>query len=119
MEPFAIMAVRGPSSHSLPSVLDPEAVHAGADFVARIDRRVLRRGSIEERPVAAAEVLHADGSAGVGCDLEMTAGEELVRNTNVSFAADDQSGRRDFEFLSIQRTFHADEKRPGNFADRR
>src|SRR5688500_1735892 len=66
----------------------------------------------QERAVAAAEIADADGAVLLADDLEMAAGEKLVRNPYVALAPDDQSVLRDLEFLPHQRPLDADQYRP-------
>ena len=86
------------------TVLDAKAVHAGADLVAAVDLRVLRRQGVEVRPIPASQITHADGAVGIGTDFEMAAGEKLVGHAHVSFATHHETARRDFELLPVQRT---------------
>src|SRR4051794_39817099 len=81
------------------AMLDAEAVHAGADLVAAVDLRILRRQRVEEGAVPAAEVADADRAVGVGEDFEVAAGEELVGHAHMALAADDEAGDRDLELL--------------------
>src|SRR5436190_14018982 len=92
-------------------MLDAEAVVARANLIAGMHLRIARRQRVEERSVSAAEIADADDSFGVGDDFEVLARQELIRNAHVSFAADDQTARRNLELLSIQRTIDADEHR--------
>src|SRR4051794_5509253 len=73
-----------------------------------MDLRVAGGQRIEKRSVAAAEVADADHALGVGDDLEVAAGEKLVRDADVPLASDDQAGRRQLELLTFQRTVDTD-----------
>src|SRR5947207_5373983 len=90
-------------------MLDLEAVHARPDLVAGLDFGVRCGQRVEECAVTRAEVADADGALGVGGDFEMLAREELVRDADVTFASDHQSGRRHLELLAGKRSFDADQ----------
>src|ERR1700742_2641865 len=94
------------------SFFDAKAVQAGADLVARMDARVLRRQGVEKRAVAAAEVADVDHAVRVGHHFEMFAGEVLVGHADVAFAAHGETEGRDFVLLAGERAFEADQPLP-------
>src|SRR4051794_20937543 len=96
-------------------MFDLEAVHSRLDLVARLHLRVLRGQRVEKRAVAAAEVADADYAFRVGDDFEMTARKKFVGHAHMTFAADDESRRRHFELLAVERTFDADENDAASF----
>src|SRR6185503_7903723 len=86
-----------------------KSVDACPDLVAALLFRVVRGQRVEKCAVSAAEITDANRTVAVDRDLEMLAGKIFIRHAHVTFAADDESVRRNLEFLSEKRSVDADE----------
>src|SRR5947208_1353943 len=74
---------RRTNNHELCPLLDPKAVHPGADLVTAAHLGVSGGEGVEEGAVATAEVAHADVPLRVGRYFEMLARKELVRDAHM------------------------------------
>src|SRR4051794_22035334 len=93
-------------------MLDSESIDPGANLIAALDLRIVRRQRVQKRAVAAAEVADMDRAVSAGADLEVPPRKKFVRHADVAFAANHEPRRWNLELLPVQRTIDADQNRP-------